>query len=68
MPLRYLQTLAEIGAERNSTALFPMPIDTIKPLLALFDKLSKARSVNGDCRAVVPSIENTLVAVLAGSA
>ena len=35
MQLRYLQTLTEIGAEQNSTIVFPMPIDIIKPFLAL---------------------------------
>ncbi len=38
MQLRYLQTLTEIGAEQNSTVVFPMPIDIIKPFLELFDK------------------------------
>jgi hypothetical protein len=33
MQLRYLRTLTEIGAEQNSTAVFPMPIDIIKPSL-----------------------------------
>jgi regulator of protease activity HflC (stomatin/prohibitin superfamily) len=37
MQLRYLQTLTEIGAEQNSTVIFPMPLDIIKPLLALLD-------------------------------
>jgi regulator of protease activity HflC (stomatin/prohibitin superfamily) len=32
--LRYLQTLGEIGAEQNSTIVFPLPIDLVKPLLA----------------------------------
>jgi regulator of protease activity HflC (stomatin/prohibitin superfamily) len=32
--LRYLQTLSEIGAEQNSTIVFPLPIELIKPLLA----------------------------------
>jgi hypothetical protein len=50
MQLRYLQTLAEIGAEKNSTVVFPMPIDIIKPFLELFDKTAKARSLNGDAR------------------
>jgi regulator of protease activity HflC (stomatin/prohibitin superfamily) len=31
--LRYLQTLGEIGAEQNSTIVFPLPIDLVKPLL-----------------------------------
>ena len=35
MQLRYLQTLTEIGAEQNSTIVFPMPIDIIKPFLEL---------------------------------
>ena len=38
MQLRYLQTLTEIGAEQNSTVVFPMPIDIIKPFLALIEK------------------------------
>lgn len=29
LQLRYLQTLVEIAAERNSTTIFPLPIDTI---------------------------------------
>jgi regulator of protease activity HflC (stomatin/prohibitin superfamily) len=47
MQLRYLQTLAEIGAEQNSTIIFPMPIDIIKPFLELLDKAAKAPVVNG---------------------
>ncbi|GAB4246803.1 MAG: slipin family protein [Thermoleophilia bacterium] len=31
--LRYLQTLVEIGAEKNSTTVFPIPIDLIEPFL-----------------------------------
>jgi regulator of protease activity HflC (stomatin/prohibitin superfamily) len=31
--LRYLQTLLEIGAERNSTTIFPVPIDLFRPFL-----------------------------------
>lgn len=37
MQLRYLQTLTEIGAEQNSTVVFPMPIDIIKPFLQLLE-------------------------------
>jgi regulator of protease activity HflC (stomatin/prohibitin superfamily) len=33
LQLRYLQTLREIGATQNTTVVFPMPIDLIKPLL-----------------------------------
>ena len=31
--LRYLQTLAEIATEKNSTTIFPIPIDLIEPFL-----------------------------------
>ena len=34
MQLRYLQTLAEIATENNSTTIFPVPIDLLQPLLA----------------------------------
>lgn len=42
MQLRYLQTLSEIGAEQNSTVVFPMPIDIIKPFLDLVDHPARA--------------------------
>ena len=31
--LRYLQTLVEISAEKNSTVIFPVPIDWMKALM-----------------------------------
>jgi len=46
MQLRYLQTLTEIGAEQNSTVVFPMPIDIVKPFLELLDKTGKPRGAN----------------------
>jgi regulator of protease activity HflC (stomatin/prohibitin superfamily) len=33
LQLRYLQTLREISAENNSTTLFPIPIDLLKPFM-----------------------------------
>jgi regulator of protease activity HflC (stomatin/prohibitin superfamily) len=33
LQLRYLQTLTEIAVEKNSTIIFPLPIDLIKPLI-----------------------------------
>jgi len=35
LQLRYLQTLAEIATEHNSTTVFPLPIDLIEPFMAL---------------------------------
>jgi len=33
LQLRYLQTLTEVAAEKNSTILFPLPIELVKPFL-----------------------------------
>jgi hypothetical protein len=33
MQLRYLQTLAEIATENNSTTIFPVPIELFRPFL-----------------------------------
>lgn len=38
LQLRYLQTLTEIATEKNSTIIFPLPIDLIKPFLERSDK------------------------------
>jgi regulator of protease activity HflC (stomatin/prohibitin superfamily) len=35
LQLRYLQTLTEIGVEKNTTVVFPVPIDFIKDLIEL---------------------------------
>ncbi len=41
LQLRYLQTLVEVAAEKNSTIIFPIPIDTLAPFLkALPDNTS----------------------------
>jgi regulator of protease activity HflC (stomatin/prohibitin superfamily) len=36
LQLRYLQTLVEIAAEKNSTTIFPIPIDTLAPFIKGF--------------------------------
>ena len=47
MQLRYLQTLTEIGAEQNSTVIFPMPIDILTPFLDILQKTDKSLRPNG---------------------
>ena len=44
MQLRYLQTLTEVGGEQNSTIVFPMPIDLIKPFLQIMQNHAKETS------------------------
>jgi regulator of protease activity HflC (stomatin/prohibitin superfamily) len=38
LTLRYLQTLREIATENNSTTIFPVPIDLMKPFLKSAEK------------------------------
>jgi regulator of protease activity HflC (stomatin/prohibitin superfamily) len=38
LTLRYLQTLREIATEKNSTTIFPVPIDLLKPFLKAGEK------------------------------
>ncbi len=33
LQLRYLQSLVEVAAEKNSTTIFPIPIDLLTPFL-----------------------------------
>lgn len=40
LQLRYLQTLVEVSAEKNSTTLFPIPIDLFKPFIENIAKSS----------------------------
>lgn len=42
LQLRYLQTLVEIAAEKNSTTIFPIPIDILTPLIQGFAKKEKS--------------------------
>ena len=52
LQLRYLQTLREIGANQNSTVVFPMPIDLIKPLMNLMGNgAGEANGASGEAPA-----------------
>jgi len=42
LQLRYLQTLVEIAAENNSTVVFPLPMDIIKPFMQMIDKVKNS--------------------------
>ncbi|MBK7260305.1 MAG: slipin family protein [Ignavibacteriae bacterium] len=44
LQLRYLQTLTEVASEKNSTTIFPIPIDLIAPFMKAFtDKTTKKK-------------------------
>jgi regulator of protease activity HflC (stomatin/prohibitin superfamily) len=57
MQLRYLQTLTEVGGEHNSTIIFPMPIDLLKPFLQIMDNRANEKSLtsNGAKAPLAPS-------------
>jgi regulator of protease activity HflC (stomatin/prohibitin superfamily) len=38
LQLRYLQTLTEIAVEKNSTIIFPLPLDLIEPVIQLMQR------------------------------
>jgi len=38
LQLRYLQTMAEVSTESNSTIIFPLPIELFRPFLSLLGK------------------------------
>jgi regulator of protease activity HflC (stomatin/prohibitin superfamily) len=52
LQLRYLQTLTEIATEKNSTVVFPLPIDLVEPLGEI---LRRAAGTNGS-RPTPPAI------------
>src|SRR2546422_4018958 len=54
LQLRYLQTLTEIASERNSTVVFPIPIDLINMFLARAGGDGNAQSGSGGARRTVP--------------
>ena len=45
--LRYLQTLVEIGSEKNTSVVFPRPIDILSSIGALLKKLGSPESPDG---------------------
>jgi len=56
LQLRYLQTLTEIAVEKNSTIVFPLPIDIIEPFLDSVRRTkASAEQQNGDGSRVAPT-------------
>ena len=55
LQLRYLQTLTEIAVEKNSTIVFPLPLDIVEPILStLRHAATAAAAENGDSRHTLP--------------
>jgi regulator of protease activity HflC (stomatin/prohibitin superfamily) len=52
LQLRYLQTLTEIAVEKNSTIVFPLPIDTIK----VFTDMVASYAINNPAPRSTPAV------------
>jgi len=50
LQLRYLQTLSEIGNDRSTVVVFPMPIDLVQPILDVQARFRKGQSTNGEAK------------------
>ena len=48
LQLRFLQTLAEVATENNSTLIFPVPIDLVRPLIEMGERMSQQRQSGND--------------------
>lgn len=48
LQLRFLQTLAEVAAENNSTLVFPVPIDLVRPLIDMGQRSGQANGPSTD--------------------
>jgi len=53
--LRYLQTVAEIATENNSTTIFPIPIDMIRPFLERADRAEETRRADSATGKALPA-------------
>jgi regulator of protease activity HflC (stomatin/prohibitin superfamily) len=61
LQLRYLQTLTEIAVEKNSTIIFPLPIDLVAPLTTLLRQANDARAAGPPERPVAVPADVPLV-------
>jgi regulator of protease activity HflC (stomatin/prohibitin superfamily) len=54
LQLRYLQTVAEIATENNSTTLFPIPIDLFRPFIERAAGMGSAASADASQQPALP--------------
>ena len=54
LQLRYLQTLTEIAVEKNSTIIFPLPLDLVQPFLNMANHHNETARENMDGPRVKP--------------
>ncbi|MCC5861722.1 MAG: slipin family protein [Gammaproteobacteria bacterium] len=47
LTLRYLQTLTEVARDQNSTIIFPLPMDVIRPFMEIAKKVGEGKDHTG---------------------
>ncbi len=70
MQLRFLQTVAEVAVENNSTTIFPIPIDLFAPFVKSAEPASeeaRARAEEARARAIKAATETVISALPDGS-
>jgi regulator of protease activity HflC (stomatin/prohibitin superfamily) len=55
LQLRFLQTLAEVATENNSTLIFPVPIDLVRPLIEMGERMTQQRLADNDAHPLAPA-------------
>jgi len=55
LQLRYLQTLTEIAVDKNSTIIFPLPLDLIEPIIATMRRQADTTAQRPDGPRAEPS-------------
>jgi regulator of protease activity HflC (stomatin/prohibitin superfamily) len=58
LQLRYLQTLTDISVEKNSTIIFPLPIDTLKLFMDSLHPSDNGRAVASPPAASAPEVSS----------
>src|SRR5690606_40549950 len=63
LQLRYLQTLLELGADQNSTVVFPLPMDIVGPLLGAVERSTSGPSAPAENKPIEPTHKRGLAVV-----
>jgi hypothetical protein len=54
LQLRFLQTLSEVAVENNSTIVFPVPIDILRPFIEAAGRAGQADGTDPTGRLAAP--------------
>lgn len=64
LQLRYLQTLLELGADQNSTVVFPLPMDIVGPLMSAIEQVAPSADTDSADKRESPASEGRGLSVV----